>query len=149
MGQAIGQAEHVNTAEMTFFGHLLRLGGASQARAPRPRSVCDQRVVVITIMPEGEQVTQRAEAVFEQVLKVGLGNTISENETAVLLATLNKIQGRLGVPGGAVLPPWSGASWPRAVRAEPAPCRAEASRFFARLPSRDRSRADRGTDPGR
>lgn len=134
-GQAVHEAQGINLSEMTLMGQVRALGGAARmvdlatrlqvtkaavtkivdslegagyiARNP---DESDRRVVLVVLTDEGERVLARSGRVFESIMQEGLWDHLSESETEDVNGVFDRLQGRLGLHDGPVMPPRGGAN---------------------------------------
>jgi DNA-binding MarR family transcriptional regulator len=128
--RAVEEAEGITLSQMTALGQLRALGGSARmvdlsdrlqltkaaitkvvdgleagGWIERRRDPGDRRVIAAHLTGGGREVLGRAEQVFEAVMREGLWTALTPDETAEAARILAKASSRLGVPGGAVLPP--------------------------------------------
>ena len=127
--QAVEDAHGITLSEMTLLGQVRALGGAARmvdlaarlqvtraavtkiadslersalvVRGPDPG---DRRVVRLSLTDAGVRALSLAEATFESFMKTHLWDHVSERETSAAARSLRKVERRLGLTDGGVLP---------------------------------------------
>ena len=127
---AVEAAVGINLSEMTLMGQTRALDGSARmvdlanrlnvskaaitkivdslerkGYLKRGADATDRRVSRISLTASGRKVAAKAGATFEASMHAGFWDHLSKKETVELLKTLDKLQDKLGLVRGGVLPP--------------------------------------------
>ncbi len=132
-GTAVESAAELNLSEMTLLGHLRSQGGSARmvdlathlqvTKAAvtklvdslermnlirRDADADDRRVTQVVLTAEAVPVLSAAEQAFEEEMRVGLWENLSDAETKALSKILGRVERKLGLSDGPIMPPQGG-----------------------------------------